>query len=160
MTISVGEKIPDVKLMQATTEGPKPVQSTEVLGSGKVVLFAVPGAFTPTCSEQHFPGYVVRADDLKDKGVDTVACIAVNDAFVMGAWADKQDPDHKLTMLGDGNGAFTAALGLELDGSGFGLGTRSQRYAAIIEDGVVTALEVEPGPGVSVSGAEAILAKL
>ncbi|MGH9212341.1 MAG: peroxiredoxin [Acidimicrobiales bacterium] len=160
MTISVGDKIPDVKLMAATAEGPKPVQSTDVLGSGRVVLFAVPGAFTPTCSEQHFPGYVVRAEDIKAKGVDTVACIAVNDPFVMGAWAAQQDTDGQLTMLADGNGEFTAAVGLELDGRGFGLGTRSQRYAAIIEDGVVTDLQVEASPGVDVSSAESILAKL
>jgi glutaredoxin/glutathione-dependent peroxiredoxin len=160
MPISVGDKIPDVKLMQATPEGPKPVQSSEVLGTGKVVLFAVPGAFTPTCSEQHFPSFVARADDLKAKGVDTVACIAVNDAFVMEAWGEQQDPDRQLLLLADGNGAFTAEMGLEMDGSGFGLGTRSQRYAAIVEDGVVTDLAVEPAPGVSVSGAEAVLTKL
>jgi len=160
MTISVGDKIPDVKLMAATSEGPKPVQSSEALGSGKVVLFAVPGAFTPTCSEQHFPGYVVRAEDIKAKGVDTVACIAVNDPFVMAAWGAQQDPDGQLTLLADGNGDFAAEVGLEMDGRGFGLGTRSQRYAAIIEDGVVTDLQVESAPGVDVSSAESILAKL
>jgi len=160
MTISVGDKIPDVKLMAATSEGPKPVQSSEALGSGKVVLFAVPGAFTPTCSEQHFPGYVVRAEDIKAKGVDTVACIAVNDPFVMAAWGAQQDPDGQLTLLADGNGDFAAEVGLEMDGRGFGLGTRSQRYAAIIEDGVVTELQVESAPGVDVSSAESILAKL
>jgi glutaredoxin/glutathione-dependent peroxiredoxin len=160
MTISVGDKIPDVKLMAATAEGPKPVQSTEALGSGKVVLFAVPGAFTPTCSEQHFPGFVVRADDIKAKGVDTIACLAVNDPFVMSAWAAQQDPEGQLTMLSDGNGDFTAAVGLEMDGRGYGLGTRSRRYAAIIEDGVVTELQVESAPGVDVSSAESILAKL
>ena len=160
MTISVGDKIPDVKLMAATSEGPKPVQSSEALGSGKVVLFAVPGAFTPTCSEQHFPGYVVRAEDIKAKGVDTVACIAVNDPFVMAAWGAQKDPDGQLTLLADGNGDFAAEVGLEMDGRGFGLGTRSQRYAAIIEDGVVTDLQVESAPGVDVSSAESILAKL
>jgi glutaredoxin/glutathione-dependent peroxiredoxin len=160
MTISVGDKIPDVKLMAATSEGPKPVQSSEALGSGKVVLFAVPGAFTPTCSEQHFPGYVVRAEDIKAKGVDTVACIAVNDPFVMAAWGAQQDPDGQLTLLADGNGDFAAEVGLEMDGRGFGLGTRSQRYAAIIEDGVVTDLQVESAPGLDVSSAESILAKL
>jgi glutaredoxin/glutathione-dependent peroxiredoxin len=144
MTISVGDKIPDVKLMAATSEGPKPVQSSEALGSGKVVLFAVPGAFTPTCSEQHFPGYVVRAEDI----------------FVMAAWGAQQDPDGHLTLLADGNGDFAAEVGLEMDGRGFGLGTRSQRYAAIIEDGVVTDLQVESAPGVDVSSAESILAKL
>ncbi|HEV7760319.1 MAG TPA: peroxiredoxin [Acidimicrobiales bacterium] len=160
MAISVGDPIPDVKLMTMTADGPAPMQSGDVLGKGKVVLFAVPGAFTPTCSEKHLPGFVVRADDIKAKGVDTVACISVNDAFVMGAWGAQQDPDGQITFLADGNGEFTAALGLELDGSGFGLGTRSQRYAAIIDDGVVTELLVEPAPGLDVSSAESVLGKL
>jgi glutaredoxin/glutathione-dependent peroxiredoxin len=160
MAIKVGDRIPDVKLMTMTSEGPKPVQSGEVLGSGKVVLFAVPGAFTPTCSDYHLPGFVLRADDLKGKGVDTIACLAVNDPFVMGAWGEAQDVDGKVTMLSDGNGDFTGAIGLEMDGSGFGLGTRSQRYAAILEDGVVKELLVEPGPGLDVSSADAVLAKL
>jgi peroxiredoxin len=160
MAIKVGDRIPDVKLMTMTGEGPKPVQSGEVLGSGTVVLFAVPGAFTPTCSDYHLPGFVLRADDLKGKGVETVACLAVNDPFVMGAWGEAQDVDGKVTMLSDGNGEFTGAIGLEMDGSGFGLGTRSQRYAAIIEDGVVRELLVEPGPGLEVSSADAVLAKL
>ena len=160
MAIKVGDRIPDVKLMTMTSEGPKPVQSAEALGSGKVVLFAVPGAFTPTCSDYHLPGFVLRADDLKGKGVDTIACLAVNDPFVMGAWGEAQDVDGKVTMLSDGNGDFTGAIGLEMDGSGFGLGTRSQRYAAILEDGVVKELLVEPGPGLEVSSADAVLAKL
>jgi peroxiredoxin len=160
MTIKVGDRIPDVRLMTMTGEGPKPVTSSEVLGSGKVVLFAVPGAFTPTCSDYHLPGFVLRADDLEGKGVDTIACVSVNDPFVMGAWGEAQDVDGKVTMLADGNGEFTGAVGLELDGSGFGLGRRSQRYAAIIEDGVVTDLMVEPGPGLDVSSADAVLAKL
>lgn len=159
MTISVGDKIPDVKLMTMTPDGPAPVQSAEVLGKGRTVLFAVPGAFTPTCSEQHLPGFVVRAEDIKAKGVDTVACVAVNDVFVMDAWG-KQQNVAGLTMLADGNGDLTAALGLEMDGSGFGLGTRSQRYAAIIEDGTITELLVEDSPGLSVSSAESVLAKL
>jgi peroxiredoxin len=160
MTISVGDKIPDVKLMTATPDGPKPVQSSEALGTGKVVLFAVPGAFTPTCSEKHLPGFVVRAEDIKAKGVDKIACIAVNDAFVLGAWGAQQDPDGQIEFLGDGNGEFTAEVGLEMDGSGFGLGTRSQRYAAVIEDGVVTELLVEPAPGLDVSSAESVLERL
>jgi peroxiredoxin len=160
MAISVGDKVPDVKLMTMTAEGPRPVQSGEVLGSGKVVLFAVPGAFTPTCSDHHLPGFVLRADDLKAKGVDTVACIAVNDPFVMGAWGQVQNTEGAVTMLADGNGEFAAAMGLEMDGSGFGFGTRSQRYAAIIEDGVVTDLMVESKPGVEVSSADSVLAKL
>jgi glutaredoxin/glutathione-dependent peroxiredoxin len=160
MAISVGDKIPDVRLMTMGADGPTPVQSTDVLGKGKVVLFAVPGAFTPTCSEQHLPGFLARAEDIKAKGVDTIACIAVNDPFVMGAWAAQKDGDAQLTFLSDGNGEFTAAVGLEMDGRGFGLGTRSQRYAAIIEDGVVRELLVEPAAGLDVSSAENILAKL
>jgi peroxiredoxin len=160
MAIKVGDPIPDVKLMTMTGEGPKPVQSSDVLGSGRVVLFAVPGAFTPTCSDYHLPGFVLRADDLKGKGVDTIACLAVNDPFVMGAWGEAQDVDGKVTMLSDGNGEFTAAIGLEMDGTGFGLGTRSQRYAAVIENGVVKELLVEPGPGLEVSSADAVLARL
>lgn len=160
MAIRVGSTIPDVKLMTMTEEGPRPVNSIEALGSGKVVLFAVPGAFTPTCSDQHLPGYLQHADDLAGKGVAKVACIAVNDAFVMGAWGDALSVGDDVVMLADGNGEFTAAMGLEMDGSGFGLGTRSQRYAAVLEDGVVKELMVEPGPGVSVSGAESVLEKL
>lgn len=159
MTISVGDKIPDIKLMTMTADRPTPVQSAEVLGQGKTVLFAVPGAFTPTCSEQHLPSFVVRADDIKAKGVNTIACIAVNDVFVMDAWGKQQNVDG-LTLLSDGNGDFTAAVGLEMDGSGFGLGTRSKRYAAVIEDGTVTELFVEDGPGLNVSSAEAVLEKL
>ncbi len=160
MTISVGDRIPDVTLRTMTPEGPKPVQSGEVLGRGKVVLFAVPGAFTPTCSDHHLPGFVLRADELREKGVDTIACVAVNDPFVMGAWGEAQGAEGKVLMLSDGNGEFTAEVGLEMDGSAFGLGTRSQRYAAILQDGVVQELLVEPGPGVEVSSVENVLAKL
>jgi glutaredoxin/glutathione-dependent peroxiredoxin len=160
MAISVGDSIPDVKLMTMTDEGPRPVQSGDVLGKGKVVLFAVPGAFTPTCSDHHLPGFVLRADDLRAKGVDAVACIAVNDVFVMGAWGQSQNTGDSVIMLADGNGAFAAEMGLEMDGSGFGLGTRSQRYAAILEDGVVTELMVESAPGLDVSSADSVLAKL
>ena len=160
MAISVGEPIPDVKLMTPTAEGPKPVRSGEVLGSGTVVLFAVPGAFTPTCSDHHLPGFVLRADELLAKGVDTVACVSVNDAFVMGAWGEAQGVDGKVTMLADGNGDFARAMGLELDGSGFGLGIRSQRYAAVVRDGVLAELMVEPGPGLEASSAEKVLEKL
>jgi glutaredoxin/glutathione-dependent peroxiredoxin len=160
MAISVGDTIPDVKLMTMTDEGPRPVQSGDVLGKGKVVLFAVPGAFTPTCSDHHLPGFVLRADDLRAKGVDTVACLAVNDVFVMGAWGQSQNTGDSVLMLADGNGEFTAQVGLEMDGSGFGLGTRSQRYAAILENGVVTELMVESAPGLDVSSADSVLAKL
>jgi glutaredoxin/glutathione-dependent peroxiredoxin len=160
MAISVGDRIPDVKLMTMTDDGPRPVQSGEALGKGRVVLFAVPGAFTPTCSDHHLPGFVLRADDLRAKGVDTIACLAVNDAFVMGAWGQSQNTGDSILMLADGNGEFTAEAGLEMDGSGFGLGTRSQRYAAILDDGVVTELLVEPAPGVDVSSADSVFAKL
>ncbi len=160
MTISVGATIPDVKVMTMTADGPKPVQTGDVLGHGRVILFGVPGAFTPTCSDHHLPGFVLRAEDLKAKGVDTIACVSVNDAFVMGAWAKDRGVDDKIVMLADGNGEFTRAMGLELDGSGFGLGTRSQRYAALLEDGVVRRLNVEQGTGVDVSSAESMLATL
>jgi peroxiredoxin len=157
MTISVGDRIPDVQVMTFGAGGPTHVQTADVLGTGKVVLFAVPGAFTPTCSDYHLPSYLIRYDDLKAKGVDSIVCISVNDPFVMGAWGDAQQVGDKVVMLADGNGEFTKAVGLEMDGSGFGLGSRSQRYAAVIEDGVVTALQVEPGAGLSVSAADAIL---
>jgi peroxiredoxin len=160
MAISVGDRIPDVKLMTMTSEGPRPVQSGDVLGHGKVVLFAVPGAFTPTCSDHHLPGFVLRSEDLAAKGVDKVACLAVNDVFVMGAWAEAQKVGDSVVMLSDGNGDLTSALGLELDGRGFGLGMRSQRYAAILEDGVVTQLFLENGPGLEVSSADSVLAAL
>jgi peroxiredoxin len=143
-----------------TNDGPKPVSSTDALGKGKVVVFAVPGAFTPTCSDHHLPGFVVRADEIRAKGVDTIACLSVNDPFVMGAWGRDQAVGDRVLMLADGNGEFTQAVGLELDGSGFGLGSRSQRYAAILEDGVVTALFVEQKPGLDVSSAESVLAAL
>jgi len=160
VALSVGDTIPNVKLMTLTAEGLKPVESGEVLGKGKVVLFGVPGAFTPTCSDHHLPGYVMRADEILAKGVDRIACIAVNDAFVMGAWGNAQGTGAKITMLADGSGEFTAAAGLELDLSGPGLGTRSQRYAAILEDGVVQDIFVESDTGVNVSSADAVLKAL
>jgi peroxiredoxin len=160
MTIAIGDRIPDVKVMTSRPDGPIPVQTGDVLGHGKVVLFAVPGAFTPTCSDYHLPSYVIRYDDLKAKGVDSVVCVSVNDPFVMGAWGEAQHVDGNILMLADGNGEFTEAMGLEMDGSAVGLGTRSQRYAAIIDDGVVTTLQVEPGPGLTVSAADAILEQL
>jgi len=141
-------------------EGPQSVRTGEALGSGRVVLFAVPGAFTPGCSKVHLPGFVAQASELRGKGVDRIACVAVNDAWVMDAWARSQDVEDKILMLADGNAEFTRAMGLEMDGSGAGLGLRSQRYAAIIEDGVITSLEVEPKPGVDVSSCSAVLARL
>lgn len=157
MTIAVGDRIPDVTVMTNGSDGPMPVQTGEVLGSGKVVLFAVPGAFTPTCSDYHLPSYLIRNDELKAKGVDSIVCVSVNDPFVMGAWGETQKVGDQVVLLADGNGDFAKAMGLEMDGSGFGLGTRSQRYAAVIDDGVVTTLNVEPGAGLSVSAADSIL---
>jgi glutaredoxin/glutathione-dependent peroxiredoxin len=160
MTIATGDKIPDVKVFTFGENGPEATTSGEVLGTGKVVLFAVPGAFTPTCSDHHLPGFVMRTDELKAKGVDKIVCVSVNDPFVMGAWGQDQNVGSSVVMLSDGNGAFTAAVGLPMDGSGVGLGSRSQRYAAVIEDGIVTWLGVEPGPGLAASSAEAVLAVL
>jgi peroxiredoxin len=160
VAIETGDRIPDVKVFTFGENGPEVTSSTEVLGSGKVVLFAVPGAFTPTCSDHHLPGFVLRTEDLKEKGVDTIVCLSVNDPFVMSAWGNDQNVGQSIVMLADGNGAFTEAVGLTMDGSGFGLGSRSQRYAAIIEDGVVTWLAVEPGPGLNASSVEEVLAAL
>jgi len=160
MTIKVGDQIPSMKLMMGTADGPKETSTDEIFRGKKVVLFAVPGAFTPTCSVKHMPGFVENVDAIKAKGVDTVACIAVNDAFVMAAWAKEQGANGKLTMLADGSAAFTKALGLELDLMGRGMGIRSQRYALIAQDGKVTHLAVEPPGGFDVSRAESILAKL
>ena len=161
MAIAVGDKVPDVEVKVLGEDGmPASVSSAEVLGTGKVVLFAVPGAFTPGCSKQHLPGFVAGADALAGKGVDKVVCIAVNDAWTLDAWADVQGAKGKIEMLADGNANFADAMGLTFDGAGFGLGTRSQRYAAVIEDGIVTKLEVEPGPGVNASSCENILSKL
>jgi peroxiredoxin len=161
MAIKVGDKIPDVAVTIPGDDGmPKPAQTGELLGSGKVVLFAVPGAFTPGCSNFHLPGFVLRADEVKAKGVDTIACIAVNDAFVMHAWAQDQNVGDSVQMIGDGNGTFTEAMGLVFDGSGIGLGSRSQRYAAVLQDGVVEQLLVEPKPGVEESSVENVLAHL
>jgi peroxiredoxin len=160
MTIAVGDKIPDVTVQIPTPEGPKPAQTGQLLGHGKVVLFGVPGAFTPTCSDYHLPGFVVRAEDLRAKGVDKIACVAVNDAFVLGAWGDANDVGGKVTLVADGSATFTKAMGLDIDLTGGGLGVRSKRYAAILEDGVVTDLAVEETLGLDVSSANAVMAKL
>ncbi len=160
MTIAVGDTVPDVRVMTMGRDAPVPVQTGEVLGSGKVVLFAVPGAFTPTCSDYHLPSFLLRHAELRAKGVDAVVAVSVNDPWVMGAWGEQHDVDDKVVLLADGNGDFTRAVGLEMDGRAFGLGTRSQRYAMVIEDGRVTGLYVEPGPGLSVSAADAVLATL
>lgn len=161
MAIAVGDKVPDVEVRMLGEDGaPVAVSSAEILGRGKVVLFAVPGAFTPGCSKQHLPGFVQGADALAGKGVDKVVCIAVNDAWTLDAWAEGQGAKGKIEMVADGNADFAGAMGLTFNGAGFGLGTRSQRYAAVIEDGIVTKLEVEPGPGVNASSCENILSKL
>ncbi len=158
--IKTGDAIPAMKLTAATAEGPKEVSTDEVFGAKKVVLFAVPGAFTPTCSMRHLPSYIENIDALRAKGVDTVACIAVNDVFVMDAWAKDQGVDGRIMMLADGAGAFTRALGLELDLVTRGLGMRSQRYAMVAEHGKVTHLAVEAPGGFDVSKAESVLAVL
>lgn len=160
MTVTVGSKIPDVEVRTMGPSGPQALRTGEALGSGKAVLFGVPGAFTPGCSKIHLPGYVSGYDALRQKGVDVVACTAVNDAWVMDAWADSQGAGGKVLMLADGNGDFARAMGLDADMGGFGLGLRSQRYAAVIEDGTVTALEVEQGPGVDVSSCASVLGLL
>lgn len=160
MTIKVGDKVPDATLMHMTESGPAPITTQELFGGKKVALFAVPGAFTPTCSAQHLPGYVNHADAIKGKGVDTIACLSVNDAFVMAAWGKDRDVGDKVLMLADGNLDLTTKLGLELDGSKFGLGQRSQRYSMIVDDGVVTKLNIE-GPGqFELSKAEVIVDQL
>ena len=158
--VAVGDKVPDVEVRTMGPEGPKAVRTGDVLGTGKVVLFAVPGAFTPGCSKIHLPGFVADADSLKAKGVDTIACIAINDAWVMEAWGESQGVGDKILMLADGNGDFADAMGLSFNGSGFGLGKRSQRYAAVIEDGVIKNLDVEQGGGVDVSSCSAVLSRL
>lgn len=157
MAISEGEKIPAVTVKNTDMSD---VTTDELFGGKKVVMFAVPGAFTPTCSNQHLPGYVENADALKAKGVDEIICLSVNDAFVMGAWGEDRGTGDKVRMIADGNGDLTKALGLEMDGSGIGFGLRCQRFAAIIDDGTVTKLAVEAPGKFEVSAADAILAAL
>jgi peroxiredoxin len=159
MTIQAGDKIPACTLKTMGDKGPTDITTDEIFSGKKVVLFAVPGAFTPGCSITHLPGFVVNADKIKAAGVDTIVCMAVNDAFVMGAWGEAQNA-QELLMLADGNGEFSAALGLELDGTGFGMGGRSQRFAMIVEDGTVSHLNVETGPGIDASSAETIMGLL
>jgi peroxiredoxin len=159
MTISVGDTLPDVKLVKATAQGPEAVQSAEFFKGKRVALFAVPGAFTPTCSARHLPGFVEKADAIKAKGIDEIACISANDAFVMKAWGAANGADT-VTMLADGNGDFAKAVGLTMDGSGFGMGLRSQRYAMVVKDGVVEQLHVEAPGDFKVSSAEYLLEQL
>ncbi len=160
MTIEKGAAVPNVKVMLGTAEGPQEAQTGELLAGKKTALFAVPGAYTPTCSAKHLPGFVQNAEALAAKGIDQIVCMAVNDAFVMSAWAKDQDAHGKVVMLADGNGDFTKALGLELDASGFGMGQRSQRFSIIINDGVVEEVNVEAGGGFEVSSAEYMLGQL
>lgn len=159
MTIQVGDKVPSVNFKHMTAEGPADISSDEVFAGKKVVFIAVPGAFTPGCSMTHLPGFVVNADALKAKGADTIACMAVNDAFVMGAWGENQNA-QEILMLADGNADFTSAIGLELDATGFGMGKRAQRFGMIVEDGTVTYLGIEAPGEIKVSSAEAMLEQL
>lgn len=160
MTIKVGDTLPDITFMTMTADGPAPVSTDEAFGGKRVALFAVPGAFTPTCSARHLPGFVEKAGDLKAKGVDRIACTSVNDVFVMDAWATSQKAGDQVMMLADGNADFAAAVGLEMDGSKFGMGTRSQRYAMVVNDKTVEHLFIEEAGGFEVSSAEHMLSKL
>jgi glutaredoxin/glutathione-dependent peroxiredoxin len=161
MSIKVGDRLPDVTFRVMGPDGPKPLTTSEVFGAKKVVLFAVPGAFTPTCHLKHLPGFIKNVDAFRRKGVDTVACVAVNDPFVLGAWAEASGGKGNVLFLSDGNAEFTKKIGLEFDGSGISLGTRSKRYVMLVEDGVVKALNVEGSPGVAEeSTAEKLLAAL
>ena len=159
MTIQKGDRLPDVPLTIATTDGPKPTTSGQYFAGKRVALFAVPGAFTPTCSARHLPSYVDKASELKGKGVDEIACISVNDPFVMSAWGER-DGSGDITMLADGNGAFSDAVGLSFDGSQFGMGKRSQRYSMLVDDGVVEQLNVEQPGEYRDSSAEHMLDQL
>lgn len=157
--IEAGQTLPNANLFQATADGPKPVSTEELFGGRKTVLFAVPGAFTPTCSARHLPGFVEKRAELLAKGIDQVVCLSVNDAFVMKAWGESAGADG-IVMLADGNGTFTKAIGLEMDGTGFGMGQRSQRFAMVIDDNRVEKLFVEQPGAFEVSSAEHVLANL
>jgi len=160
MTIQVGDRIPSATLRYKTDEGIQEITTDEIFGGKKVVLFSLPGAFTPTCSAKHLPGFVEKAGDFQGKGVDSIICMSVNDAFVMDAWGKDQKVGDKVQLLADGNGDFAKALGLELDATGVGLGIRAQRFAMVVEDGVVKTLNVEEPGAFEVSSAEAMLATL
>jgi glutaredoxin/glutathione-dependent peroxiredoxin len=158
MPIKVGDRLPNATFRVMTPDGPKPKTTDEVFKGKKIVLFAVPGAFTPTCTKNHLPGFVNNADAIKGKGVDTIAVTSTNDAFVQDAWKKAADPDNKIEFLSDGNAEFAKALGLDLDASAMGLGTRSKRYSMIVEDGVVKSLNIEDAPGkADISGADALI---
>ncbi|MGA0799640.1 MAG: peroxiredoxin [Steroidobacteraceae bacterium] len=160
MTIKAGDKMPSGAFKTISAEGPKEVSTDALFGGKTVVLFSVPGAFTPTCDAKHLPGYVQHFDALKAKGVDTVACMAVNDMFVMNAWGKSSNVGDKVLMLADGNGDYTRALGLELDARGFGMGMRGQRFALIVKDGIATQVNIESGGEFKVSAAEHVLGQL
>ena len=160
MAIKVGDKVPAAKLQIKTKDGVQTKTTDEIFGGKKVVLFALPGAFTPTCSAKHLPGFVNNHQALKSKGIDSVACLSVNDAFVMDAWGKDQGVEDKVLMLADGNGEFTKAVGLTMDGTGYGMGLRSQRYAMVLDDGVIKTLNVEAPGAFEVSSAESILKAL
>ena len=160
MTIKVGDRMPAGTFKTMTKDGPQNITTDQLFSGKKVVLFSVPGAFTPTCDAKHLPGFIEKAADLKSKGVDTVACMAVNDVFVMNAWGKHSSVDDKVMMLADGNGTYAKALGLEMDGSGFGMGTRGQRFALIVQDGVANSVFVEAPREFKVSAADHILANL
>lgn len=160
MTIKVGEKIPSVTLMQMQDGKPTPVNTLDYFKGKKVVMFALPGAFTPTCSAKHLPSFIQHAEDLKKKGVDAIACVSVNDAFVMSAWGEQQGVGDKVSMLADGNAEFAQKLGLEMDGSKFGMGKRAQRFSMIVDDGVVKELNIEEPGAYSVSSAEHVMKQL
>jgi len=160
MTIKAGDRMPSGKLKTMTAEGPKDISTDDLFKGKKVVLFSVPGAFTPTCDAKHLPGFIQNVEALKGKGVDTVACMAVNDVFVMNAWGKHSNAGDKVLMLADGNGDYARALGLELDARGFGMGTRGQRFAIVVDDGVATTVNVEAPGQFKVSAAEHILGQL
>src|SRR5215813_11178333 len=160
MTIKAGDKMPSGTLKRMTKEGPKDLSTDELFKGKKVVLFSVPGAFTPTCDAKHLPGYVELADQLRAKGIDTIACMAVNDVFVMNAWGKAQSVGDKIVMLADGNGEYARALGLELDAKGYGMGMRGQRFAIVAKDGVATHVDIEQPGQFKVSAAEHVLAQL
>jgi len=160
MTIKVGEKVPSATLMQMKGGAPQPVKTDDLFKGKKIVMFGLPGAFTPTCSAKHLPGFIQHSEEIRQKDVDAIACLSVNDAFVMGAWGEQQGSGDKVMMLADGNGDFTRALGLEMDASRFGMGRRSQRFAMLVEDGVVKKLNVEEPGSFSVSSAEHMMGQL
>ena len=160
MTIKIGDKIPSAILMEMKGGAPQPVKTDDLFAGKKVAVFALPGAFTPTCSAKHLPGFVQHAGDLMAKGIDEIACVSVNDAFVMGAWGEQQGAAGKVHMLADGNGDFTRALGLEMDATKFGMGKRSQRYSLVADNGVVTQLNIEEPGAFAVSSADHMLKQL